>query len=53
VYREDILTFAYRCCKASGGAAGVDGQDFADIESYGILRWLGELAEGLQTASYG
>jgi hypothetical protein len=26
VYREDVLAFAYECCKANGGAAGVDGQ---------------------------
>jgi hypothetical protein len=36
VYREDILLFAYRCCKANGGAPGVDGQDFKDIEEYGL-----------------
>jgi hypothetical protein len=23
VYRKDILAFAYACCKANGGAAGV------------------------------
>ena len=45
VYREDILAFAYRCCQANGGAAGVDDQTFEDIESYGLERWLGELAE--------
>ena len=28
VYREDVLAFAYECCKANGGAAGVDGQTF-------------------------
>jgi len=22
VYREDVLTLAYACCKANGGAAG-------------------------------
>ncbi len=47
VYREDVLAFAYRCCQANGGAAGVDDQIFEDIESYGLERWLGELAEGL------
>jgi len=52
VYREDMLTFAYRCCKANGGAAGVDGQDFADIEAYGVGRWLGELAEELRNKTY-
>ena len=48
VYREDILAFAYRCCKANGGAAGLDGQRFEDIEAYGRERWLRELAEELQ-----
>ena len=28
----------------AGGAPGVDGQDFADIEAYGVERWLAELA---------
>jgi hypothetical protein len=35
VYRKDVLTFAYECCKANGGAAGVDGQMFEDIDAYG------------------
>jgi hypothetical protein len=35
VYRADILSFAYARCKANGGAAGVDGQTFEDIEAYG------------------
>ena len=38
VYREDVLRFAYECCKANGGAAGVDDQAFEDIEAYGIER---------------
>ena len=33
VYRKDVLAFAYDCCKANGGAAGVDGQSFEDIEA--------------------
>jgi len=52
VYREDILAYAYSSCKANGGAAGVDGQEFADIEAYGADRWLGELAEALRTKTY-
>ena len=52
VYREDVLAFAYRCCKANGGAAGVDGQDFEDIEAYGLDRWLGELAKELKDKTY-
>jgi len=38
VYRKDVLEFAYECCKANGGAAGVDGQSFEDIEKYGVER---------------
>jgi retron-type reverse transcriptase len=34
------------------GAPGVDGQDFADIETYGVERWLGELALALRKESY-
>jgi len=52
VYRKDVLAFAYACCKANGGAAGVDGQSFEDIEEYGVERWLDELAEELRNRSY-
>jgi len=52
VYRSDILAHAYACCKANGGAAGVDSQMFADIERYGLDRWLGELAEELRGKAY-
>ena len=45
---RDVLAYAYACCQANGGAAGVDGQTFEDIEAYGVERWLGELAEELQ-----
>lgn len=52
VCREDVLQFAYLCCKSNGGAAGVDGQEFADIESYGRERWLGELVQELREKKY-
>ena len=52
VHRADVLEFAYRCCKANKGAAGVDGQRFEDIEAYGEGRWLGELADRLRTKTY-
>jgi RNA-directed DNA polymerase len=52
VYREDVLAFAYQCCKANGGAAGVDGQSFEDIQTYGVERWLGELARELKSRTY-
>src|ERR1700683_3284656 len=52
VYRRDVLAFAYECCKANGGAAGVDGQSFEDIKEYGVGRWLDELAEELRSRTY-
>src|ERR1017187_2360344 len=52
VYRKDVLTHAYECCRANGGAAGVDGQRFEDIEAYGVERWLGELAQELKSRTY-
>jgi len=52
VYRKDVLWTAWRRCLANGGTAGVDGQTFEDIEAYGELKWLEELAEGLRTKTY-
>jgi group II intron reverse transcriptase/maturase len=52
VYRKDVLAFAYQCCKANGGAAGVDGQTFEDIEVHGIEPWLDELAQELKSQTY-
>jgi len=52
VHRKDVLAFAYECCKANGGAAGVDGQKFEDIESQGVERWLDELAQELKNRTY-
>lgn len=52
VYRPDVLAYAYQCCKANKGAAGVDGQRFEDIEAYGLTRWLGELQKELKDKSY-
>jgi RNA-directed DNA polymerase len=52
VCREDVLAFAYECCKANGGAAGVDGQTFEDIEEYGVKKWLDELTQELRDRTY-
>jgi len=52
VYRKDVLACAYECCKANGGAAGVDGQAFEAIEAYGVERWLDELAQELKSRTY-
>ena len=60
ISREDILAHAYAQCRSNkslppakaGGAPGIDGQDFADIEAYGFERWLAELALALRQETY-
>ena len=52
VWREDFLAEAYRRVCRNRGSAGVDGEDFAAIESYGVERWLGELARDLRDGTY-
>jgi group II intron reverse transcriptase/maturase len=52
ISREDILVHAYAQCRSNKGAPGVDGQDFADIEAYGVEQWLAELALALREETY-
>lgn len=52
VWREDILREAWRRCRRNGGAAGVDGVRFADIEAQGVEAWLGNLQQELRTKQY-
>ena len=52
IYREDILYYAYELVKFNRGAAGVDGQTFAGIESQGLGKWLTEIREELRTKRY-
>jgi RNA-directed DNA polymerase len=52
IYRLDVLTHAYDCCRANQGAAGVDGLTFEEVETYGRERWIGELAQQLREESY-
>ncbi len=52
IYREDILRHAHAQCRSNRGVPGVDGQDFSDIETYGVERWLGELAQSLREETY-
>ncbi len=47
-----FLREAYRKVKQNDGAAGVDKQDFSDIESKGIENFLEELSQELQKFSY-
>ena len=52
ISREDILAHAWAQCRSNQGAPGTDGQDFADVEAYGVPRWLGELALALRKETY-
>jgi group II intron reverse transcriptase/maturase len=52
ISREDILAHAWAQCRSNKGAPGVDGLDFANIEAYGVQRWLGELALALRNEEY-
>ena len=52
VHRPDILTHAYRLCRANGGAPGVDGTTFEQIEAAGLERFLEELGRELQEHRY-
>lgn len=52
VWREDILAHAWALAKANGGAAGVDGVTFAEIEAAGVQQWLTGLREELRSRTY-
>jgi RNA-directed DNA polymerase len=52
ISRDDVLAHAWAQCRSNKGAPGVDGQEFADVEAYGVQRWLGELALALRQESY-
>jgi RNA-directed DNA polymerase len=52
VYRPDILVHAYALVRDNGGAPGVDGRTFADIEEYGERRFLADLGRELREGTY-
>jgi len=52
VYRADILAHAYALSQQHGGAPGVDGVTFEDIEAAGVERWLAAVQEALREETY-
>ena len=52
VWRDDVLAVAWQTVRRNGGAAGVDGETVADVESFGVDRWLGVLARDLKAGTY-
>ena len=51
-YRMEVLTEAYRKAKANGGASGVDGETFDDVEKKGVPEYLAELQLEMQEYRY-
>ncbi len=52
VAKMETLEEAYRAAKRNGGAPGVDGQTFADIERAGCIAFLEAIREDLITGRY-
>lgn len=53
IYRPDILKEAWRRCKQNGGAPGVDGRSFEDIEKgEGVEAFLASLEKELREKQY-
>ena len=52
IANTETLLAAYRQAKSNGGAPGIDGQSFADIEAKGLALFLESLRDDLQTGRY-
>lgn len=52
IYRKDVLRHAWERCRENGGAVGVDGQSFEEIEAQGVEGWLEELTQELKDKTY-
>jgi len=50
--RPDILDEAWKRVWSNKGAAGVDGQTLAEVEQYGVERFLEELGDALREGKY-
>ena len=52
MYRTEVLAEAYRKAKANGGACGVDGETFEDVEKKGVAGYLAELQLEMKERRY-
>jgi RNA-directed DNA polymerase len=52
IHRADVPWLGRRRCLVKGGAPGVDGRTFDDLEAQGVTKWLEELAEELGSKTY-
>ena len=52
ITRSEVLAEAYRKAKSNGGAPGIDGQTFKDVESLGIESFLQSIRDELIAGTY-
>jgi RNA-directed DNA polymerase len=52
IWRSDVLWEAWKRVKRNKGAAGVDSQTFADVEQYGVDRFIEEIRSALRAGTY-
>ena len=52
IFRRDVLKEAWKRVRRNKGAAGVDKQTLAELEQYGVERFLDELEAELKTGKY-
>nr|WP_308477857.1 group II intron reverse transcriptase/maturase [Nannocystis poenicansa] len=52
IFRPDVLREAWRRVKKNRGSAGVDAQTLAEVEQYGVDRFLEEIAGELKGGTY-
>lgn len=52
IYRSDVLWEAWKRVKRNRGAGGLDAQSLADVEQYGVERFIEELGDVLRAGEY-
>ncbi len=52
ILKKEVLQEAYRLARANGGAPGIDGKSFEDIEAEGIEGFLEGIRQELQSRTY-
>jgi len=52
ICKKEVLEEAYRLAKANGGAPGIDGRRFEDIEAEGVEGFLGGIRQELLSRTY-
>lgn len=52
ICKKEVLEEAYRSAKANGGAPGIDGKRFEEIEAEGVEGFLEEIRQGLLSRTY-